>query len=128
MNSAVIGVGSNVEPEKNVEAALALLSKEQKVLAASRQKRTSPRGLENQPDFINCAFLMETKLDRAALADYLKGVESRLGRKRTGEKDAPRSIDLDIIVFNGEVVGPDFERYDFVRDSVLELLPELGIA
>ena len=36
-----------------------------------------------------------------------------------------RTIDLDIIVFNGVVVNGDFERYAFVRDAVLELAPEL---
>lgn len=126
LNKAIISVGSNIDPEANIEAAKTILSREQRILATSKFVRTKPCGLTGQADFINGALSIETALDIKTLAVYLKDVEARLGRGRLAAKDAPRTIDLDLVVFNGEIVGLDFGRYDFVRNAVLELLPELG--
>jgi 2-amino-4-hydroxy-6-hydroxymethyldihydropteridine diphosphokinase len=64
-------------------------------------------------------------LDAKELKGYLEDVEKRLGRQKTENKNGPRTIDLDIIVFNGVIVNNDFYKYDFVKSAVLELLPDL---
>lgn len=125
MNRAVVGVGSNIDPEENVGRAREILSKEENMVAASKFSFTAPEGIPDQPDFLNGAFLIETELDEAALRFYLKGVEERLGRVRGAQKDGPRSIDLDLVVFNSDIVDDDYYRYGFVRRAVLELLPGL---
>lgn len=123
-NTAVVSVGSNISPEQNIVNARTLLSAEQELLAESSLVMTKPRGFADQPDFINGAFLIATEMNMGALIAYLKDVESRLGRVRTNNPDGPRTIDLDVVVFNGKIVDDDFHRYDFVGNAVLELCPE----
>lgn len=126
MNSAVISVGSNIEPEKNVERAREIISSQERLVSVSRFVKTRPVGLKDQPDFLNGAFLIETEKDADELRASLKAIEKRLGRKRTSEKYGPRTIDLDIVVFNGEVIDGDYFNYNFVRDSVDELFNSAG--
>ncbi len=125
-NTAVVSVGSNISPELNIRKARGILSVEQIFFAESSMVRTRPRGFAEQPDFINGAFLIGTELDFGKLKLYLKEIESRLGRVRGDNPDGSRTIDLDLVVFNGKVVDDDFHRYDFVRKAVLELCPGLG--
>ncbi|MHC4552435.1 MAG: 2-amino-4-hydroxy-6-hydroxymethyldihydropteridine diphosphokinase [Planctomycetota bacterium] len=124
MNRAIIAVGSNIEPAANVEKAEAILAAEQRMLGRSRFVKTAPQGFTEQADFLNGAFSIETKLNQQQLAEYLKDVESRLGRVRTENKNGPRTIDLDVVVFNGAIVDDDYNRYDFVRKAVDELMGE----
>ncbi len=53
----------------------------------------------------------------------LREIESGLGRVRTGNKNGPRTIDLDILVWNGEVVDDDVYEREFLKTSIRELLP-----
>ncbi len=125
MNRAVISVGSNIEPEENIGKARGILSNDELLKGESVLVRTKPVGITDQPDFLNGAFLIETEMKREELLKYLKALETFLGRVREGDKDGPRTIDLDIIVFNGEIVDDDYYKYGFVRLSVLELEPGL---
>ncbi|HLC96618.1 MAG TPA: 2-amino-4-hydroxy-6-hydroxymethyldihydropteridine diphosphokinase [Candidatus Nanoarchaeia archaeon] len=125
MNSAIICFGSNIEPEKNAEKARELLAKDQALIATSAFLRTKPEGYSVQPDYLNGAFLIQTELSFEALKTYLKGVENLMGRIRTTDKHAPRTIDLDIVVYNGKIISDDYLIYYFVKKSVDELLPLL---
>ena len=79
----------------------------------------------NQPDFFNGAFLLSTDLEYVDLVKTLKGIEDQLGRKRIGDKDGPREIDLDVVAWNGKVVDRDFYQRDFLRRAVLEIAPDI---
>ena len=125
LNSAVISVGSNIDPEANIEKARLRLSCSQKLVGVSAFVRTRPIGKLDQPDFLNGAFLVSTGLERSDFIKLLKEIENELGRVRTADKYGPRSIDLDLVVWNGRVVDEDFYSRSFVRDAVVELLPEL---
>ncbi len=124
MNTVVVGVGSNISAEANIGRAKALIAEEQRLVKASTFKTTSPIGFVDQPDFLNGAFLIETEMEEHGFRGYLKDLEYRLGRVRTGDTYGPRTIDLDIIVWNGRIVNDDFYGRGFVRDAVAELLPE----
>ncbi|MCA9392801.1 MAG: 2-amino-4-hydroxy-6-hydroxymethyldihydropteridine diphosphokinase [Candidatus Omnitrophica bacterium] len=124
-NTSVIGLGSNIDPEKNIAAARALLKQEFQVLGESRFVQTAPVGYIDQDDFINGAVHIETDLPLADLSSRLKQLEERLGRQRSVIKHGPRTIDLDVVVFNGQIIDNDFYERDFLRDSVLELIPKL---
>jgi len=126
MNIAVISVGSNIEPEKNVSKAASLLEKEQKLLQRSAFITTKPIGSAEQLDFLNGAFLVATELDIQGLKRSLRRIERKMGRVRQAEKYSPRIIDLDIVVWNGEVVDKDFYERDFLRNAVLEVYPQLN--
>jgi len=125
MNSAVISVGSNISPGDNIGAAEEILREEQNLQKVSRFERTVPVPPAYGADYLNGAFLMETPLDMGELEAYLKDVEDRLGRVRSAGSHAPRTMDLDIIVFNGQIVDNDYFSYAFVKKAVDELLPEL---
>ena len=128
MNVAAIGVGSNIDARRAIAKARELLTLEQTFLKESSFVTTSPIGASPQPDYLNGAFLVSTKLDRNSFRRYLKRLESRLGRVRTGDAYGPRTIDLDIVVWNGRIVNDDFHEREFVSNAVRELLPELQIS
>ena len=125
MNTAVIGLGSNIAPQKNIKVAKTILSHEFTILAESKFVKTKPVGPIKQADFLNGALLVKTPLNRRQLKSKLARIEKKLGRKASANKFGPRTIDLDILVMNGRVVDNDFYARDFVQKSVLTLLPEL---
>lgn len=125
MNTAVIGIGSNIDPQSNIEKAKQLLEKYFQVKGESRFVQTKPVGHSAQADFTNGAVLVQTDMDHARFRKTLKELEHRLGRQPAAEKFGPRTIDLDILTWNGEVTDEDFYTRDFIKQSVLELIPNL---
>lgn len=130
MNTVILAVGSNLDAKNNIDKARELISKELTLLGESAFARTKAVDMDGAPDFLNGAFLIETLMEPDELKSYLKGVEGELGRDLTPRVPAhgineSRTIDLDIIVFDGIVVSDDFSRYAFVREAVIELAPEL---
>ena len=125
MNKIVIGLGSNVDPEKNIQKAKEILKKDFHVLAESTFGHTKPIGNPDQPDFINGVVFLETDLTMDQLNGTLKELENRLGRIRTADKYLPRTIDLDIIVWNDKIVDKDFYHRQYLKEAVLELMPNL---
>lgn len=125
MNTVIVGIGSNIDAEKNVSAAKRMLGEKLNVLGESEFVRTRPVGPREQQDFLNGSLLIKTRLGRKQLKTLLKGVEIALGRNVREDRHGPRKIDLDILVWNGEVVDPDVYEREFLRRSVIELCPEL---
>jgi 2-amino-4-hydroxy-6-hydroxymethyldihydropteridine diphosphokinase len=104
VNRVFLSLGSNIDKEHNLPAAVALLRQWTKVTAVSGAYETPPKGLTTQPCFLNAAVLIETPLNAEQIKEALIGrVEQALGRERTADKNAPRTIDLDIALFNDEV-------------------------
>jgi dihydroneopterin aldolase/2-amino-4-hydroxy-6-hydroxymethyldihydropteridine diphosphokinase len=104
-NRAFISLGSNIEPEQNLREAVARLSSRCRLLAVSRVYETAPVGKTDQPNFLNAAAELETELEAAQLKEQvLKQIEQELGRVRTQNRNAPRTIDLDISLFNDQVL------------------------
>lgn len=122
-NLAIIGVGSNIDPEYNVQRAKEELGAIGETIKESKFIYTKPLLFAEQPDFLNGAFLLETASELQALKKSLKEIEARLGRVRGPNKNGPRTIDLDVIVFNGVLIDEDVYERDFLKDFVLELLP-----
>ena len=125
INNAVISLGSNIDPDQNIQKAKELLQREQKVLGESTFVRTKPIGNTAQPDFINGALLISTELGLSELIARLKKLERMLGRKKSEDKFGPRPIDIDVVIWNGKVIDNDFYERSFVQNAVLELLPDL---
>jgi 2-amino-4-hydroxy-6-hydroxymethyldihydropteridine diphosphokinase len=120
-NTAVIGIGSNINSEENISKMLEVLGKEVKILKVSSLLKTKPIGIEHQPDFTNGAVKIQTDLNRKRLNHLLKSIEDRLGRDRSASKFGPRTIDLDIVVWNGKIVDEDYYTRDFLQKSVQEI-------
>jgi 2-amino-4-hydroxy-6-hydroxymethyldihydropteridine diphosphokinase len=121
VNRVFIGIGSNIEPYRHIEEALDRLSREHTLVRVSSLAVTAPLGYSAQPDFVNGAALVETELDRDGFTRYLKRLEGRLGRVKTVNKWGPRTIDLDIVIWNGAVTDDDFYSRDFLRNAIEEI-------
>ena len=122
LHRVIISVGSNIEAAKNIARCYEILVAETTLLAAADVIQTSPVGYQFQPDFLNTAYLIETPLDRVPFNHYLKAVEDRMGRLKGPIKAGPRTIDLDIVIWDGVILTDDFYCHDYVRVPVQELL------
>ncbi|MBL8014123.1 MAG: 2-amino-4-hydroxy-6-hydroxymethyldihydropteridine diphosphokinase [Candidatus Omnitrophica bacterium] len=125
MNTMVIGVGSNLTPEKNIPQGLKLLSAHFKIVKTSQFVKNPPQGNLEQPDFINGAVLVETILSQQEVKVVLKNLEVQMGRTNAMHCYKPRIIDFDIHVYNGQIIDEYFYKWKFLRNIILELLPNL---
>ncbi|MDI9431646.1 MAG: 2-amino-4-hydroxy-6-hydroxymethyldihydropteridine diphosphokinase [Planctomycetota bacterium] len=125
---AFVGVGSNVEPERNIVAALERLRDKTHVTGSSTFYRTEPIGRPDQPWFINGVWRIDTTLSPTQICgELLRPIEEALGRRRCDDKFAPRTIDLDLLLYDDLVIDglphPDLAR-PFTCIPVRELLDE----
>ncbi len=124
MPVALISFGSNVNPERNVPEALRALAAKTRILSVSPVYETPPVGREDAPRFLNGAVRIETDLSPEALEEkVLHLIERDLGRVRTEDPNAPRTIDLDL-VFYGDRMLRDPAAYAFVAVPVADLEPD----
>ncbi|MDA8423513.1 MAG: 2-amino-4-hydroxy-6-hydroxymethyldihydropteridine diphosphokinase [Nitrospiraceae bacterium] len=134
MARAFVSVGSNIDPETNVRAALLRLSKETDLRAISTIYLTEPLGRQGQPPFYNCVIEIETPLPPAELKfGVLRNIEAGLGRRRSDDKFAPRTIDLDLILYDDLVMttpeltlpDPEILERPFLAIALSEIAPGL---
>jgi GTP cyclohydrolase I len=126
MTKAIIALGSNIRPRHNLPSGLAALAAHPAitVLASSSLYETAAVGKAGQPPFHNAAILIDTPLDPAGLRAVLRDIEARHGRVRTHDKNAPRTLDLDMAAyegFSGEVGG------SVIPDPDLAVAPHLAV-
>ncbi len=122
MHKAIVGVGSNIDPWTHIEKAEQILASETDLRGIANYAVTRPVGVTDQADFVNGAYYVVTPLEREAFVAFLKDVENRLGRVRGPEKFGPRTMDLDLVAWDGDILDRDFYRYDHVRVPVSELI------
>jgi dihydroneopterin aldolase/2-amino-4-hydroxy-6-hydroxymethyldihydropteridine diphosphokinase len=136
MACAFIGLGSNIAPAKNVARALQRLAQHGPILGISMVYRTAPEGRPEQPWYYNCVVALETQTPPVELkTGVLQQVEQDLGRVRTADKYAPRTIDLDLILYDDLVMesddlrlpDPQILRRPFLARALYELAPELTL-
>lgn len=132
-NIAYLSLGSNIEPESNLSAALRLLACYTDLLAVSSVWETKPVGLIDQANFLNAAAIVATELPADQLKQQvLLKIESRLGRQRQANKNAPRPIDIDIMFFNRQIFtlaerripDPEVLERPFVAIPLAEIAPD----
>ncbi len=125
MNQAIIAVGSNIDPDNNIAKAREIMARDFQLVAETDLVSTRPVGYSQQPDFLNGAYLIRTDLKLEPLRQHLKRIEDTLGRQRGLLRSGPRTVDLDIVVWNDKLLDPDFYERDYLKKAVLELLPDL---
>jgi 2-amino-4-hydroxy-6-hydroxymethyldihydropteridine diphosphokinase len=94
---------------------------------------TAPWGNTDQPDFYNQAIMIETKYSASDLLHSLLKAEEAIGRKRDGSKWAARTMDIDILFYNNEVIDqphlhiphPHLHERRFVLVPLTQIAPDL---
>jgi len=115
MADLYIAVGSNIDPEQNITEAVDRLRKRTEAILVSTFYRTRPLLRADQPDYRNGVVRVQSTLEREAVGrDLLKPIEDELGRIRTADKHAARTIDLDLAVYCRD------GRADWMDDEVLQ--------
>ena len=132
METAYIGIGSNIgDKENNLREAAAHISEiEGTVLhRGSSIYYTEPVGGAPEPWYFNAVQDVETVLDPEDILNELMNIEAEMGRSR-GERNAPRVIDLDILLFGDCIISTDLLTVPHprlpVRRFVLEPLAEIS--
>jgi 2-amino-4-hydroxy-6-hydroxymethyldihydropteridine diphosphokinase len=130
----LLGLGANLPsragpPAAALRAALdALSEKDVQVLAVSRFFAAPAWPDPRDPEFVNAAAEIATKLNPGDLLKRLHAVEERFGRIRSAP-NAPRTLDLDILDFEGRIEsGPPILPHPRLSDRVFVLVPLLDIA
>ena len=123
MNKTAIGIGSNINPVENIRLGIKKLKDIDPNLVCSSKLQTEPLGIKNQSDFINCAVYLRTEFSKDELNSELKRIEDELLRDRSAPKFGPRTLDLDIIIWNNEVVDKDYHEREFVKNCVDQVYP-----
>ena len=133
MVEVYVSVGSNVEPELRLRAAAVALADRFGLLRLSPVYRNPAVGFDGD-DFLNAVITFTTDDPVADVVAALAAVETANGRRRGEAKFAPRTLDLDLLLYGDAVVteGPtrlprdEITCYDFVLRPLLDLEPELA--
>ena len=133
-----VSIGSNIEREKHVCAALRALRETFGELEVSPVYETPAEGFDGDP-FYNLVVGFDTDLPAARLHSVLRGIEDANGRQRGAEKFSPRTLDIDALTYGDEVTDAggkhlpreEITRYAFVLKPLADvaggqLHPELG--
>ncbi|WP_158500269.1 2-amino-4-hydroxy-6-hydroxymethyldihydropteridine diphosphokinase [Sphingobacterium sp. SG20118] len=129
-NLALIAMGSNIDSEINMQKALEKLCKLGTVTKRTDFIKTKPLKFKDQDDFTNGAVLLHSNMSMLQLKWKLKEIEALMGRVRTDNKNAPRTIDLDIVCFNEIIIDEkELEELPFLKTFIKELQPNsLGLS
>lgn len=130
-----IGLGGNIGDARSTFAsAVAELRGLGAIGAVSSLYVSEPRDVHDQPEFTNAALELQTELEPGQLLAALKSIERRLGRDPDGRRWGPRTIDLDILAFDGRCIEdaeldlvvphPRLPQRRFVLEPLAELDPD----
>lgn len=125
LHRACICLGSNIEPEANIQKAVVLLREVTNIEGISACYETQAIGSDG-PNFLNAAACLLTTLDPTAIKEkIIQPIEQQLGRIRLPDKNAPRTIDLDLIVYDYQVLDAELWRRVYLALPFSELVPDL---
>lgn len=133
---AYIGLGSNLDkPKEQLSAALVEIQQHPQISiqACSHLYSSLPMGPKDQPDYVNAVCQITTSLSPIELLDFLQSVEQTHGRERKEQRWGPRTLDLDILLYNNQRIEserltvPHYGmRYrEFVLVPLFEIAPDM---
>ena len=131
MARVYLSLGSNIEPQRYLPAALAELRQAFGEITVSPAYRSRSVGFDGA-DFVNLAVGLDTPLSPAALNDWLHALEDRHGRRRDGPRYSDRTLDLDIVFYDALVIdGPGHLqlprkelKHAFVLRPIADIAPD----
>ena len=107
MNKVYLSIGSNLgDKESNIASCIAILGSSIEIsnIKTSSFYSTEPLFNTNQPSFLNIILEHETTFSPFQLLDRIQEIEKMLGREEKREKNQPRTIDVDIIIFKNKFI------------------------
>ena len=127
-----VSVGSNVERERNIRGSLRALRERFGPLLVSPVYETAPVGFTGAP-FYNLVVAFATELAPRDVLIALADIEAAHGRTRHSERFAPRTLDLDLLLYGDAIVAepdlelprPEIARYAFVLEPLAAVAPDL---
>ena len=123
-HSVYLSIGSNIDPEHNLPLAIRMLSGYGNIQAVSSAWESHAVGSPG-PNFLNASVLLVTEIPPAELKrQVVEPIELACGRVRTSDPNAPRTIDLDVMMVDGQPLHVDRWDNAFVLLPIAELLPE----
>jgi 2-amino-4-hydroxy-6-hydroxymethyldihydropteridine diphosphokinase len=130
VTTVLVAAGSNVEPVANLRRALDSLAARHPGLRCSRAYRNSAVGFEGE-DFVNLVVAFDTTDAVNTVIEHLHDAEAVCGRPRHAPKWAPRSMDLDILLYGDTVCDqpglvlprPDLVRRAYMLGPAAEVAP-----
>lgn len=110
MTTALLSLGSNLQPQQHLHAAVAALRERFGAIRVSPAYRTAAVGFDG-PDFLNNAVAIETELPLDSLDAWLHALEDAHGRDRSGPRFSNRTLDIDVVFYGDLIVeGPGHLR------------------
>lgn len=131
MARVFVSIGSNIERERNIRGALDSLQAHFGELVVSRVYETRAIGFEGE-NFFNLVAAFETGQSPAEVSHTLHAIEDEHGRQRNGPRFAPRTLDIDLLLYDDLVQDEagvtlpreEITRYAFVLKPLAEIAGE----
>lgn len=132
MPTVYLGLGSNIEPQKNLEFALEELESKFGKLETSSVYRSTAYGFDGD-DFLNMVVRLDTTLSPIEVHVQLDGVQRAAGRNREARGYSSRTLDIDLLLYDDLIMNeppirlprPDVLHFGFVLGPLVEIAPEL---
>lgn len=131
MARVYISIGSNVDAKENIQAAIAALENQFGRLTQSKIYENKAVGFDGD-DFLNLVVGLDTRLAILDFVAALHQIEAAQGRTREAAKFSPRSLDMDLLLYDNEIFESttvniprdEITRYAFVLQPLFELVPD----
>ena len=130
MATVYVGLGSNIEPEANLQLGVAELRRRYGRVDASAVFRSRAVGFEGD-DFLNLVARFESESEPAEICAAITAIHNLAGRDSHGGKWESRPLDIDLLLYNDRVMDDprvpreDVLEYSFVLRPLAELAPDL---
>jgi len=125
-----VGVGSNIEPERELIGGVRALREAFRDLCVSSVYRSPALGFDGD-DFLNIVVGFESQLSADDIEARLDAIETARNRGHGAGRFAPRALDCDLLMVGARVDGSrrlprdDVLRYPFVLGPLAEIAPRL---
>jgi 2-amino-4-hydroxy-6-hydroxymethyldihydropteridine diphosphokinase len=135
MKKAFLGLGSNLGNSEEILSETKKMIGESlgKIVSASSIYETEPWGFISDLKFLNMVLCIETELAPSGIIGRILMIESQLGRIRCEDQNSSRKIDIDILLYDNEIIEeqaltiphPRMHERKFVLVPLCEIAPEL---
>ncbi len=120
---AYLNLGSNIQPETNLPKAVELLREFGEIVKISQVWESEPVGTTGN-NYLNVCVKFKTSMPLSDMKEkIIHPIENQLGRQRGADKFAPRSMDIDMILFDDESINDDTWELAFVVVPLANVYP-----